>query len=762
MTVVEGRDVAGDPGSGSRALAEEERYVATLYARLDALRVETGAQLRGVLRSRAGGSPQARSERDAFAAMFTERLARLSAVEENLCFGRLDLDDGGRHHLGRIGLSGEDQRILLVDWRAPAAEPFYRATAAAPMGVRRRRHLRTRGRAVVSLDDEVFDVSALTEVERGELTGEAALLAALAEARTGRMRDVVATLQAEQDRIVRSDAGGVLVVAGGPGTGKTAVALHRVAYLLYTHRQRLATSGVLMVGPSAAFLRYVEQVLPSLGETSVVLRTVAELVPEVSVTRSEPEEVAALKGDARMAEVAAAAVADRQQVPGRDLEFRFEGRWLELPRGVCEDARRRARGSRRPHNAARNIFVRAVLTHLARQTADPDEWDGMDHRDRDGVLRDLIRTPEIRACVQELWPHLTPQALIGDLFADPGRLARAAGSFTAADRRLLARADGPGWTAADIPLLDEAAELIGEVDPWARLAAQRRAARAGAEEGYAGEVLGGVAGAAAGFVDAASLAARYGGGPARVTAAEHAASDARWAYGHVVVDEAQDLSPMAWRCLFRRCPSRSMTIVGDLAQGGRLWSPRSWKDVLAEAGPGPWRVEELTVGYRTPAEVMALAADVLAALDPALVAPRAIRSVGVPPRAMIVDPAGVGAGDVAAAVQAERAALGTSGALAVIVPDAARAAELGAGLAAAGPDSGPAADVTVMSVRECKGLEFDAVVLVDPAAVLAASPRGYHDLYVALTRTTNRLLVISPGPVPSLLSRLVPTEIVPA
>ncbi|MGF7234048.1 MAG: HelD family protein, partial [Frankia sp.] len=516
-------EVVTPPGvDGSDRHRDEQAYLDALYRRLDALRLDARARLDETLLARAGGSPQARTERDVFAATFAQRLARLDAVEDGLCFGRLDLAPGaeadpdpdpaaigtatatadtagdpdrpgepdGRPggarsepvHIGRIGVSGTDQRILLVDWRAPAAEPFYRATAANPMGVRRRRHLRTRARRLTGFDDEIFDLTTLADGERQELTGEAALLAALAEARTGRMRDVVATLQAEQDRIVRSEARGVLVVAGGPGTGKTAVALHRAAYLLYTHAERLASSGVLLVGPSNAFLRYVEQVLPSLGETSVVLRTVAELVPGIEATGTEPEEVAAVKGDRRMAGVIAAAITERQRLPRRDLTLPYEGQPLRLPRGVCHDARRRARASRRPHNQARNIFVRTVLTHLSQQAIEVGLWEELDRGERDGLLRDLIRTPDIRWAVNRLWPHLTPEALLAQLYAEGG------GGLTPRERRLLARSADSHWTPADVPLLDEAAELLGETDPWGRRAAQRAAARERAEEGYAAEV----------------------------------------------------------------------------------------------------------------------------------------------------------------------------------------------------------------------------------------------------------------------------------
>ena len=309
-----GADAEQDP------ITEEQSYVSMLYSRLDDLREQAATSLAASLKEDAvGATMQARSERDAIAGRYSDQVARYSAVEGGLCFGRLDYDDGQRSYVGRIGLFDDagDYEPLLLDWRAPAARPFYLATAASPEGVKRRRHIRTRGRTVVSLDDEVLDVAAARAagLTHDELTGESALLGALTATRTGRMQDIVATIQAEQDRIIRSDPSGVLVVQGGPGTGKTAVALHRAAYLLYTYRQQLETRGVLIVGPNATFLRYISQVLPSLAETGVLLCTLGDLYPGVRARRYEPAATAALKGRTEMADVLAAAVEAYQKVP---------------------------------------------------------------------------------------------------------------------------------------------------------------------------------------------------------------------------------------------------------------------------------------------------------------------------------------------------------------------------------------------------------------------------------------------------------------
>jgi DNA helicase IV len=720
-----------------------------MYARLDLLRAQAGEERDRTRRSRAGGSPQAQSERDAFDALWSGRVAQLNAVDEGLCFGRLDKVDDERLYLGRIGLTDADQHALLLDWRAPAAEAFYRATVGDSMGVARRRHLRTRGRQINGFDDEWLDLDAIPGED--QLTGEAALLSALSAARTGRMRDIVATLQAEQDRIVRADRSGVLVVQGGPGTGKTAVALHRAAYLLYTHRDQLASRGVLVVGPSAVFLRYVEQVLPALGETAVVLSTVAELYPGINAIGSEPDEVATVKGDRRMVEVIAAGVADRQRVPSRTLTLRHEGRQLRLSRRVADDGRRRARSSGRNHNPARNIFVRHVVTDLARQLMGAETWAAADRVDRDETLRDLVRNREIRATLDDLWPHLTPERFLAEFYADHSRIEHAGRHLGRHERELLFRPAGRPWTPADVPLLDEAAEIIGETDPWARHAAARAEARRRQDLRYAEDVLS--SSAARGMIDASTLASRFEESGSRATVAEGAASDRTWGYGHVVVDEAQELSWMAWRSVFRRCPSKSMTVVGDTAQSASPWAATSWSAVLDEHAPDRWRVEELTVGYRTPEEVMELAADVLAEVDPSLTAPRAVRS-GPPPQ-LVQAPDGRML-ETAVETTVETWVALREGRLAVLTPTA-LVGPLTEALSVplpgmVGESSGH--PVAVLTVAQSKGLEFDAVVIVDPTAILRERPRGLSDLYVAVTRTTSRLVVVTGGMLPHVLGRL--------
>ena len=403
-----------------------------LYRRLDDLRERTSARLAGVLRQ-TGGTHQARTEREAFSAMYSQQIAQFDAAENGLCFGRLDFRDGERRYIGRLGMHGdsEDYEQLLMDWRASAARPFYLATAVAPENVTLRRHIETRDRRVVSLDDEVLDLAAADPTRREGLTGESALLAAMTASRTGRMSDIVETIQAEQDHIIRSALAGVLVVQGGPGTGKTAVALHRAAYLLYTHRRQLLKRGVLVVGPNATFLRYIGQVLPSLGETSVLLSTMAGLYPGTTATASEPPAAAVIKGSLRMARAVASAVRDRQQAPAGGLEITFERDTYLISPQACAKARERARRSRRPHNQARHVFAREMLSALTRLVAGRlganvlGEASLLDDADIAELRQELRADPRVRAAIDQLWPALTPQQLLAGLFGSPRRLAAA-------------------------------------------------------------------------------------------------------------------------------------------------------------------------------------------------------------------------------------------------------------------------------------------------------------------------------------------------
>src|SRR5215831_4503901 len=390
-----------------------------LYGHLDELRERASERLSQTLRQ-TGGTPQARTERDVMVGMYTQRIAQLDAAESGLCFGRIDSEDGDPRYIGRLGIRDEeaDYKPLLLDWRAPAARPFYLATPVSPEGVRRRRHIKTVGREVTRLDDEVLDLATAGQAgPTSGLNGEAALLAALNANRTGQMADIVETIQVEQDWIIRAPQKGVLVVQGGPGTGKTAVALHRAAFLLYTHREQLARRVVLVIGPSPTFLRYVGQVLPSLGETSVLLSTIADLYPGITARREEPVHTARLKGRLEMAEVIAAAVRDREGPATGGLEVTYDGNTLRLDRRA-----------RLPHNQARPLAQRLLLEALTRQVADKIGYDILGggnllgEEDIAGIRQELRGTRQVRIALEEFWPALTPQRLVGDLFGSKERL----------------------------------------------------------------------------------------------------------------------------------------------------------------------------------------------------------------------------------------------------------------------------------------------------------------------------------------------------
>ncbi|MQA60084.1 MAG: AAA family ATPase [Actinophytocola sp.] len=740
-------------------LESEQRHVTQAYAKLDAEREATSARLARALRD-TGGTPQARTERDVATTMYRERLTQLSGVEAGLCFGRLDFEDGGISHIGRIGLFDEDDGYepLLIDWRAPAARPFYLATAASPLGVRRRRHLRTRLRRVVGMDDEVLDLDAAAARRTGRdlgLAGEATLLAALNRQRGDAMRDIVATIQAEQDEIIRAELSGVQVVQGGPGTGKTAVALHRAAFLLYEHRNRLASRGVLVVGPNSTFLSYIGHVLPSLGETGVLLATVGELFPGARARGADARATAEIKGRTVMADVLRAAIADRQRVPEEPVEVEVDGDRVTLAPAACAAARDKARRSDKPHNLARRVFLDAMVDALADQVADrlthdvldpvdeisyaegedPDT-EMLDQRDLADIRSELAADPATRRALDSLWPLLTPAEVLADLYTRADRLDRAAGEYLTADERtVLRRGRGRAWTPSDVPLLDELAELLGEDDTEDAEKREQREQLAYAQGvlhvlDQDDEIADEERLRVADVLDAELLAEREQQ-RSKLTAAERAAADRTWTFGHVIVDEAQELTAMDWRMIMRRCPSRSMTIVGDVAQTSAEGGAASWQQALEPYVADRWRLAELTVNYRTPAEIMDVAAEVLAKLDAGLRPPVSVRETGVPPWREHLAPDTM-VERLRELADAERAVV-AEGTVAVLCPSS-LAAEVRAGV--------QLDRVSVLTVERAKGLEFDSVIVVEPDQIVASSSRGLSDLYVALTRATQRLGIV--------------------
>jgi DNA helicase IV len=677
-------------------LTAEQAYIDKAYERLAAMRESVAERLVAALRENRG-TPQAIHEREIVVQSALQRLDQLDIGDESLSFGRIDEADREDEHfyIGRLAVSDADQEPLVVDWRAPIAEPFYRATPREPMGLRRRRHFLSEGRTIQGIEDEVFS---LDDGDDGDgIAGSGALLAALERSRSGRMRDIVATVQREQDEVIRAPLHGVLVVQGGPGTGKTAVALHRAAYLLYTHRFPLERQGVLVVGPNPVFLRYIDHVLPSLGETGVVLASITGVAGGPPVRGVDTDAAARIKGDARMVQVITRAIRDRQRPLRETAMIPFGARLLRLTpedsASLVGTVKRRA-GT---HNARRRQLDTLVVRKLIAQLG---EAAGADHDELADSLRDV---PALATALDRMWPLLTPEELLHDFFGAPA-LIRSAGAGVLNDdeqralrRERVARFEDIPWTPADIALLDEARVALG---PRKRKG----------DEGIRG-------------------------------------------FGHIVVDEAQDLSPMQLRVLARRSISGSMTVVGDIAQATGYWAPTSWDAALEHlpTGRDGARVTELSVNYRTPAEVMALASRVLAAAAPGMTPPRSVRETGVAPVVTEV-PVGELAYEVARAARRLHEEF-SAGSVAIVCPPA-MTEPLGRDLLAAEvPFGEPAthgldAPITLVPVDVVKGLEFDGVVVVEPARIAADSPQGLRALFVALTRPTQRLTIVHSEPLP--------------
>jgi DNA helicase IV len=776
-------------------LQDEQDFLNRAYDGLEFMRGEARQMLQGVLDLGRGGTFQSRTERDIVVRTSLARLEQLDIGDQALYFGRIDRlhepdGNGDGHsalgesfHIGRLAVSGPDHEPLVVDWRAPVAEPFYRATGLDPQGLARRRHLAVRGRTVLGLEDEYFvdpdgraptttapGADGSTPGEGGErllsdgmvLGGPGALLSALGQARTGHMGDIIGTIQREQDEIIRSPLAGVLVVQGGPGTGKTAVALHRAAYLLYTHRFPLERQGVLVVGPNPLFLRYIEQVLPSLGETGVSLSTVAGLVPEVRVRGVDDAAVAKLKGDVRMVKVLARAMGTRQRPLRSDAEIPFGAGVLRLRARTTEEIVASARRRPGTHNARRRFVEAQVLRSLSDEYRSRLSRGGTDmvndaptQEEQADLAQRLRRVPQVAEALDRMWPRLSPHEFLHDLFgARPLLAAGGRGILSTAEVQRLYRPrsaslDAVHWTVADTALIDEARTLLGP-----RRGGRTNRARVQRNEEASSQ-------------DVAFWPQGLATSPVPVTGPAGGSEDEIRSFGHIVVDEVQDLSPMQLRMLARRSLSGSMTVVGDIAQATGPWAPQEWDDVTRHLSPHrPPRLVELTVSYRTPSEVVALAARVLAVAAPTIAPPRPVRQAGATPR--IVQATRVGLAATVAEVAREETAAVAPGRVAVLGP-AVMLPELARALADAGLDpvdprdpagDGLAAGLVVLPADETNGLEFDSVVVVEPSLVTAvgdepagegppvATTRGLRTLYVALTRPTKRLAVVHADPLP--------------
>lgn len=746
--------------SYSAQLHEEQQAVSRAYDRLDALRAQVRARLDTVRAAGSHGSPTQRTERDSFATMYEDRLTQLRAVEDRLVFGRLDNAKGEHRYIGRLGLSDERHEPILTDWRAEAARPFYEATPSSHGDIVMRRHITLNFREVVGVEDEVLDVHSDQVGQAssaGTLTGEGALLASLNAKRTGKMTDIVATIQAEQDRIIRADLNQAVVVQGGPGTGKTAMALHRAAYLLYTHRRALERSGVLVIGPSSTFLHYIDQVLPSLGETGVVSRTIADLIPGVIATGHDDPRAAKLKGERRMAKAIANAVAARERIPSELPTIRINGFTCPMLRVDLEQAITDAKRTRQPHNKARESFVHSMLIVMRNRYVEQLDYTP-EQAELNDVMQQLRMNDALRKTLNLAWLPMTGTWLVDQLFAKPDQLRRFAPWLEERDIRTLTRPKGSPFTISDVPLLDEAMELLGP-DPKAVARQKALDAKRAEEEQFAQDTLA-QAGIGSGIITSQMLVDNINGMDAELTA-QRAGADREWTYGHVVVDEAQELTAMDWRMLIRRCPSRSFTIVGDVAQTSALGGTRSWRRMMDPLfGPHNWSLNELTINYRNPKEVSQLACDFASAEGLYISTVNAVRGVADSVRRLTLTDESLLADAVAhQAIDLVRAHVGADGTgrVAIIAPDALLAslrarvyAELRQTLAPKeferlSSQSSWDEQVTICSTRTVKGLEYDAVMVVQPGRIEEDAPSrivAASDLYVAMTRPTQRLLIV--------------------
>ena len=741
-----------DSARATTPVAEEQDFVDRAYSRLDQLRSQYREQRQKIDANHGVGNAQGWTERDALATHFAELSSRLDNVEERLVFGRLDVKDHATHYIGRISLLDEHSSPLLVDWRAPISAPFYQATAQEPLGVVRRRHIATRARTVTSVEDELLDVDQ-AQHQGLTLQGEGALMSALSSARSGRMGDIVATIQGEQDRVIRASDRGILVVQGGPGTGKTAVALHRAAYLLYTQRERLERSGVLIIGPSRTFLRYIEQVLPSLGESGVVQMTIGDIVPGLSAQDDDPVDIAAIKGRAAFSRILREAVRLIPRLPDRDQVLQVWNRHVTLRVKDVQEALSRARRSGRPHNVARESFAMGLMELLAGrlivEAGDASSTADIDPDDLRTWMSEIRDSVDARRAINLAWMPTQAPAFLRKLWSRPDLLAQAnrkAGTpLSVEDLSLLYRAQDEPLTISDIPLIDELEELLGTLD---LASAQKRRAeeqREKEERERANEALK-ATGLGGGIVTADMLMRQTQEAPSLRPLAERARADRSWTYGHIVIDEAQDLSPMAWRCLLRRCPSRSMTVVGDLDQKRGHRRPNSWKQALGPAARAFNEEFVLSISYRTPRALTRIAQAVMAQHGtPVLYPMEAVRDV---PDCYQVshthkDTLKECVSQIVSAMEErlDREEGEGKGRICVIVPDAQ------AQLWHADESGASALDqrVSYLTAAGSKGLEFDSVVVVEPGAIL---DQGSGDLFVALTRATHDLHAVTTTQLP--------------
>ncbi|PJN29898.1 RNA polymerase recycling motor ATPase HelR [Kitasatospora sp. CB02891] len=696
-------------------IADDERHFATVAATLEQDIAELTARLDQVRRS-PGGTGRAAMDRDNEVHQLSSRLRTLRRFGSDLCLGRIvQADQSEPVYIGRLGLADGDGRRLLIDWRSPAAEPFFAATHANPMGLTSRRRYRWQRGKVGDYWDEVFTADALDG--HAALDDQSAFIASLGSARSERMRDVLATIQADQDAIIRAGSRGALVVDGGPGTGKTVVALHRTAHLLYSDPRLGHRKGrVLFVGPHQPYLAYVADVLPSLGEEGVQTCTLRDLLPEgAAVAEEEDAEVARLKAVAGMVGAIEQAVGIYEEPPTEACKLAIE--WYEIsvqPEDWSEAFA--AVGPGTPHNEARETILDELITILIDRNAHAldDEEHGISP---EMLARELRRDRELLTALRRAWPILEPTDLVGDLWTVPAYLRLCAPWLSREEIRTLQRTDPAAWTLSDLPLLDAARRRLGDTAADRRQRAHR--ARLAAER----EMMDGVVDHLLNADDDGEGATMMlGGADLRDALIDHSEPEPvnpdllAGPFAHIVVDEAQELTDAEWQMLIARCPSRSFTIVGDRAQA-RHGFTESWTERLERAGLERITLTSLSVNYRTPEEVMAEAEPVIRAALPDANVPTSIRRSGLP---------------VLHGAPADRDAL--LDAWLAEHPE-------GTACVIGDPDYPGLPRVRSLTPELVKGLEFDLVVLIDPES-FGEGIEGAVDRYVAMTRATGQLAVL--------------------
>jgi hypothetical protein len=691
-------------------IGDDEQHLAAIAATLDATVADLTERL-DLARRAPGRSGQAALDRDQEVHRLTARLRVLRRFTLDLCLGRMVPADGSPPvYVGRLGLTDAADRRLLVDWRSPAAEPFFGATRADPMGLVSRRRYRWTGGRVSDYWDEVFTTEG--SAANAALDPDSAFIATLGSSRSDRMRDVLGTLQADQDAIIRAGSRGALVVDGGPGTGKTVVALHRAAYLLYAdpHLGR-QHGGVLVVGPHEPYLAYVGDVLPRLGEEGVRTCTLRDLVPEGATAGPEHDpEVARLKATAALVAAIEPAVRFSERPPTEGLLV--ETPWADLWLGAADWAEAfDAPDPGTPHNEARDVVWEALLAVLVDQVDDEDVPE-------DQLRRALARDADLARAFNRAWPVVEATDLVADLWSVPAYLRLCAPWLTPDEVRLLQRTEPQAWTVADLPLLDAARQRLG--DPEASRRRRRAEAVTTARRATMDRVVEDLVASDDSEMSVMSMLRVGDLQAALVDDAGLPAADPdvlAGPFAHVVVDEAQELTDAEWQMLLLRCPSRSFTVVGDRAQARRGFT-ESWPERLERVGLGPARVARLSINYRTPSEVMAAAEPVIRAALPDANVPTSVRSGGVPVTS------------------------GSAADLDAVVDAWLDAHPEGVACVIGAPGFVERPRVRSSSPSAAKGLEFDLVVLVDPEQY-GSGTAGAVDRYVAMTRATQELVVLT-------------------